>query len=73
MAVEEMMTKYFADLNGEDKSEVAKFLFTLKWTVLREDIEYSPPENLGSKYTLAVYALLRVGFSVSDIKKLVEI
>lgn len=53
-------------------SEVEKFLVTLKWIVLQEDVNYKPPRYMGSKYTLAAYALLEAGFTIQEIRRLIR-
>ncbi|MEM2557621.1 MAG: hypothetical protein QW600_02895, partial [Candidatus Bathyarchaeia archaeon] len=53
-----IVERYFKELNEEDKLNVTKFLSTLKWIALEEDVNFPPPKLMGSKYTLAVYALL---------------
>lgn len=70
MSVEEIVEKYFAKLDKNIKLEIFKFLSTLKWISLQEDTNYPPPKHMGSKYTLAVYALLEAGFNMSEIHKI---
>ncbi len=53
-------------------SEITKFLATLKWIALQEDINYPPPRYMGSKYTLAAYALLEMRFSPSEIRRIIR-
>ena len=52
--------------------ETEKFLTTLKWIVLQEDVNYKPPRYMGSKYTLAAYALLEMGFTQQEIRRLIR-
>jgi len=61
---------YFGGLNDELKGETERFLATLKWIALQEDLNYPPPK-MGSKYTLAVYALLECGFSMGEVRKMI--
>jgi len=64
---------YFSNLNEELNREIEKFLATLKWIVLQEDVNYPPKERkIGSKYTLAVYALLEAGFTMSEIRRVIK-
>jgi hypothetical protein len=67
-----IVERYFLSLQKRLKLEVAKFLSTLKWVALEEDVNYPPPKYLGSKCTLAVYALLEAGFTMSDIRRIVK-
>jgi len=46
-------------------------LATLKWIALQEDINY-PPKKMGSKYALAVYALLEVGFTMKEVRRVIK-
>lgn len=72
-SVPRIISKYFNNLNDELKSEAGKFLSTLKWIALQEDINYPPKERkIGSKYTLAVYALLEAGFTMSEIRRVIR-
>ena len=71
-SVECIIDKYFREENEQVKKEVKKFLCTLKWIGLQEDVNYPPPKNLGSKYTLAVYALLEAGFKLSDLRRVLR-
>jgi len=71
--VPKITSKYFTDLDEELKREVKKFLSTLKWIALQEDANYPPAERkMGSKYTLAVYALLEVGFTMSEFRRVIR-
>ncbi|MEM4562221.1 MAG: hypothetical protein QW123_05040 [Desulfurococcaceae archaeon] len=71
-AVGDVVNRYFGELSEEAKLNVAKFLSTLKWIALEEDTNYPPPNLMGSKYTLAVYALLEAGFTMSEIRRVVK-
>ena len=71
--IQRITSRYFSNLNGELKRDVGKFLATLKWIALQEDANYPPKERkMGSKYTLAVYALLEAGFTMSEIRRVVR-
>ncbi|MDI3496663.1 hypothetical protein [Archaeoglobus sp.] len=72
MSVEEILDRYFRGLEEGLKKEVLKFLLTLKWISVQEDTNYPPPKKMGSKYTLALYALLEAGFSLRDIRRIVR-
>jgi hypothetical protein len=64
---------YFSNLDESLRREIEKFLATLKWIVLQEDVNYPPKERkIGSKYTLAVYALLEAGFTMSEIRRVIK-
>lgn len=54
------------------REDLLKFLATLKWICLQEDVNYPPPYNMGSNYTLAAYVLLDYGFEPSEIRKLLR-
>lgn len=71
-SVRGVVEKYFKNLSVELKVGLSKFLSTLKWISLEEDTNYPPPERIGSKYTLAVYALLEAGFSMSEIRRIIR-
>jgi len=71
-AVRDVVNRYFRGLSEENKLNVMKFLSTLKWIVLEEDTNYPPPNLMGSKYTLAVYALLEAGFTMSEIRRVIK-
>lgn len=49
-----------------------EFYSTIKWIILQEDVNYRPPRYLGSLYTLAAYALLEMGFSSKDIRRIIR-
>jgi hypothetical protein len=57
---------------NEVRQELHKFLATLKWICLQEDANYPPPQNMGSKYTLAAYVLLDYGFEPNEIRRLLR-
>ncbi|MCQ5337674.1 MAG: hypothetical protein NO475_05745 [Candidatus Methanomethylicia archaeon] len=64
---------YFNNIEEELKREIGKFLSTLKWIALQEDINYPPKEKkMGSKYALAIYALLEAGFSMNEIRRVIK-
>jgi len=66
-------SRYFSNLDEELNRDVEKFLATLKWIALQEDANYPPRKRkMGSKYTLAVYALLEAGFTMSDIRRVIR-
>jgi len=71
-AVKDVVEKYFAKLEEKLKLDVTKFLSTLKWIALEEDTNYPPPKHMGSKYTLAIYALLEAGFNMSEIRRVIK-
>lgn len=68
----EVVNKFFRSLKDPLKIEIRKFLCTLKWIALQEDINYPPPKYMGSKYTLAVYALLEAGFELKDLRRIIR-
>ena len=67
-----IINKYFTGLSRGLIKEVKKFLLTLKWIALQEDVNYPPPKYLGSLYTLSVYALLEVFGDLSIIRRIVR-
>jgi len=71
MSVENVMERYFIGLSEELRKDLQKFLYTLKWIGLQEDANYPPPK-LGSKMTLAVLALIEVGFKPNDIRRIIR-
>ncbi|MEM4444990.1 MAG: hypothetical protein QXJ21_06575 [Thermofilum sp.] len=71
-AVEVVVDRYFRELSEENRLNVMKFLSTLKWIALEEDTNYPPPNRMGSKYTLAVYALLEAGFAMNEIRRVIK-
>lgn len=70
--IDNIMSHYFSGLPQEHAREVKKFLATLKWIALQEDVNYPPPKRLGSKFTLALYLLLEGGFDLKDIRKILR-
>jgi len=71
-SVDSVIDYHFSTLSNDLKTEVKKFLASLKWVGLQEDINYPPPKYLGSKMSLAVYALLEAGFTLSDIRRVIR-
>jgi len=71
-SIDSIINYYFNALSDDLKIEIRKFLATLKWIGLQEDTNYPPPNYLGSKMTLAVYALLEAGFSLSDLRRVIR-
>lgn len=72
MSVGDVLERYFDSLSGDLKRDISKFLSTLKWIALQEDVNYPPPRYLGSKYTLSIYALLEAGFKLNEIRRLIR-
>jgi hypothetical protein len=72
LSIEKIMNKYYKDLDALLQNELRKFLATLKWVGLQEDVNYPPPKYLGSKMTLAVYALLEAGFNITEIRRVIR-
>ena len=71
--IDTIIQRYFKDVSEVLKIEIRKFLATLKWIVLQEDTNYPPREQkLGSKYTLAFYALLECGFTLGEIRRVIK-
>lgn len=69
----EIINSYSKEGNFRNmQMEIERFLATLKWIILEEDVNYPPPRYLGSKYTLAAYALLEMGFSTQEIRRLIR-
>ena len=71
-SISEIINRYFKSLDDNLKLEIKKFLSTLKWVCFQEDVNYPPPKFLGSKYVLAVYALLEVGFNIEDTRRIIK-
>ena len=71
-SINDIVNQYFNALSEDLKIEIKKFLATLMWIGLQEDTNYPPPDYLGSKMTLAVYALLEVGFKLSDLRRVIR-
>ncbi|MGB9828439.1 MAG: hypothetical protein ACPLSM_07975 [Thermosphaera sp.] len=67
-----VITHYFKYLNQNLLQEVMKFFLTLKWVTLQEDVNYPPPNNLGSLYTLSVFAVLEVTGDLKTIRKIIR-
>ena len=72
LSVNEIVQRYFKDLDDTLKSEIGRFLITLKWIGLQEDVNYPPPRYMGSKMSLAVYALLEAGFSLTELRRVIR-
>ena len=71
--VDAIIEHYFDNVPTNVKVELKKFLATLKWIALQEDTNYPPKQRkLGSKYALAVYALLECGFTLSEIRRVIR-
>ncbi|MDK2853754.1 MAG: hypothetical protein PWP49_1824 [Thermococcaceae archaeon] len=51
-----VLQKFFSELLETLIHEVQKFLLTLKWVALQEDVNYPPPK-FGFLYTLSVYVI----------------
>ncbi|MCC6021913.1 MAG: hypothetical protein LM560_02185 [Desulfurococcaceae archaeon] len=71
-SIDNTINHYFNALSNDLKIEIKKFLATLKWIGLQEDTNYPPPKYLGSKMSLAVYALLEAGFTISEIRRVIR-
>jgi hypothetical protein len=71
-SIDNIINHHFNTLSNDLKIEIKKFLATLKWIGLQEDINYPPPKYLDSKMTLAVYALLEAGFTLSDMRRVIR-
>jgi hypothetical protein len=72
LSVSKIIQYYFEDLEDSLKNEIKKFLVTLKWIGLQEDVNYPPPKYIGSKMGLAVYALLEAGFQLSELRRVLR-
>jgi len=71
--VSRIIKNYFDVVKEDLKAEATAFLSTLKWIALQEDANYPPSERkMGSKYTLAVYALLESGFTLSEVRRVIR-
>lgn len=69
----QIIQKYFNHLPPQLKNQTARFLATLKWIALQEDVNYPPSQGkLGSKFSLSVYALLEVGFTKKDLRRIIR-
>jgi len=71
-SVEKIIQQYFDKLSDNLKNEIRKFLLTLKWIGLQEDVNYPPLKYLSSKMVLTVYTFLEAGFSLSDVRRIVR-
>lgn len=71
-SIKDALTNYFSDIPDQHLLEIKKFLVTLKWISLQEDVNYPPPRYLGSKYALAIYVLLEGGFELKDVRKIIR-
>jgi hypothetical protein len=71
-SIDNVINHHFTTLSNDLKIEIKKFLATLKWIGLQEDANYPPPRYLGSKMSLAVYALLEAGFTNSEIRRVIR-
>jgi len=71
-SVSNIISTYFSKISSELRVELEKFFVTLKWIGLQEDVNYPPPKYLGSKMTLAIYALLETGFDISELRKVIR-
>ena len=71
MLLTDVINRYFTNLDANLIADVKKFLITLKWIALQEDANYPPP-NLGSLYTLSVYALLEVFEDLLVLRKVIR-
>lgn len=69
--VETTVEFFFNKLSKELQIEIKQFLCTLKWVALQEDANYPPPK-MGSKYPLAIYALLEAGFDLKEIRRIIR-
>jgi len=70
-SIKQTIEKYFKNEPQQNINQLIKFYATLKWIALQEDTNYPPPK-LGSKYTLAVYALLEAGFTLTEIRRIIR-
>ncbi len=64
--LQSVIDMYFKGLEDKLINEIKIFMLTLKWVALQEDVNYPPPQ-LGSLYSLVVYAVLEV---IEDIRAL---
>lgn len=69
---EEIIESYFSIIQEELKFEIKKFFATLKWISFQEDVNYPPPKKLGSKFILAVFALIESGFKIQEIRRILR-
>jgi len=66
-----VLERYFSGLQEDLVDYIKRFLLTLKWIAIQEDANYPPP-NLGSTYSLAVYAILEITGDLSAIRKVIR-
>lgn len=66
-----VIRRYFSDLQEDLVGYVKRFLLTLKWIAIQEDANYPPP-NLGSVYSLSVYAILEITGDLAAIRKIIR-
>ena len=67
----DVIERYFSGLSEDLVSHVKRFLLTLKWIAIQEDANYPPP-NLGSVYSLSVYAILEITGDLAAIRKIIR-
>jgi hypothetical protein len=66
-----VIKRYFSDLQEDLINYLKRFLLTLKWIAIQEDANYPPP-NLGSVYSLSVYAILEITGDLTAIRKIIR-
>ena len=66
-----VIIRYFSDLQEDLVNYVKSFLLTLKWIAIQEDANYPPP-NLGSVYSLSVYAILEITGDLAALRKIIR-
>ncbi len=66
-----VIERYFSDLPENLIYDINTFLLTLKWIAIQEDANYPPP-NLGSVYSLAVYAILEITDDLKALRKIIR-
>ncbi len=69
--IKTIITRYFSELNQHLIKRIKEFLLTLKWIAIQEDANYPPP-NLGSIYSLSVYAILEVTNDLKSIRRIIR-
>ena len=69
--LDDVLERYFSGLHDDLVDGVRRFLLTLKWIAIQEDANYPPP-NLGSVYSLSVYAILEVTGDLAAIRKVIR-
>ncbi len=67
----DVMERRFSGLWGDLVDGVKRFLLMLKRIAIQEDANYPPP-NLGSVYSLPVYAILEVTGGLAAIRKVIR-